>query len=436
MNKTQETVNRVFGKDIQVENVGNKIKKMYGLQNEYNPFLKKDGTIFNPFLNHQAILDNPKVNDRVKQYIHDATGLVPNSGYKENLSSPQKTSGNTQKAGSTSFSFNSNADVNSLANMDIATELPKLSSEQIAKIIGTHFSKSKVISPNDAQGIYDAQQNTGMSALAILGIGALESGWGTSNIANKTNNLWGYGAKNSNPLGGAHRYSQMSKGAEQFASEFMKTYYNGYGAKSIYAAGTGNNPSKKGYAYNNDGSISTSWANNIGNIMKTLYGTAKSVGNSNPESAAGFSQNVGKKIANTSTYKNSAAPGQCVWYVRGRANEKLGKDTGAIGNANEMWYNAKKSAKLAPTRENIKPNMIVSYKSGLSSGGAKYGHVIFIEDVVGDTVYYTEGGNAYHQKGTDGVVKTATRQGILNGINTSGGRMGNDVIGFIDLSKY
>lgn len=38
-----------------------------------------------------------------------------------------------------------------------------------------------------------------MSALAILGIGALESGWGTSNIAKKTNNIWGYGATNVNP---------------------------------------------------------------------------------------------------------------------------------------------------------------------------------------------------------------------------------------------
>lgn len=72
-----------------------------------------------------------------------------------------------------------------------------------------------------------------MSALAILGIGALESGWGTSNIAKKTNNIWGYGATNVNPEGNAHRYGQMSQGATQFATEFMKTYYNGYGAKSI-----------------------------------------------------------------------------------------------------------------------------------------------------------------------------------------------------------
>ena len=101
-----------------------------------------------------------------------------------------------------------------------------------------------------------------------------------------------------------------------------------------------------------------------------------------------------------------------------------------------MWNNAKPEAKYAATMENLKPNMIVSYRNGTSSAGQKYGHVIYIEDVVGDTVYYTEGGSGYYKNGTDGVVKTATRQGILDGVNSNGGRMGSNVIGFIDVSKY
>lgn len=341
-----------------------------------------------------------------------------------------------------SAGFNANADANNLASLDVATELPKLSTGQIGKIIDTYFSNSKVISSKDAQGIYDAQQKTGMSALAILGIGALESGWGTSGIAKRTNNIWGYGATNKNPSKNAHNYSQMSAGASQFANEYMNTYYNKYGAKSIYSAGTGNNPGKKGYAYNNDGSINTSWATNIGSIMKKLYNTAKSVSATNGSGNAAQSQRgsdsslVGKRIANTASYNNSAAKGQCVWYVRGRASEKLGKTVGALGNANQMWYNAKDSAKLSATKDNIKPNTIVSYSKGVTSAGQKYGHVIFIEDVVGDTVYYTEGGSSYYKNGTDGVVKTATKEGILNGVNTSGGRMGSGIIGLIDLSKY
>ena len=149
-----------------------------------------------------------------------------------------------------------------------------------------------------------------------------------------------------------------------------------------------------------------------------------------------FAKSVGKKVANTGSYNNSAAKGQCVWYVRGRAQEKLGVNLGSMGNGNQMWYNAKDDAKLAPTAANIKPNTIVSYKYGTSSAGKKYGHVIYIEDVVGDTVYYTEGGTTYHNNGTDGVIKTATRQGILDGVNNNGGHMGSGVIGIIDLNKY
>ena len=142
-----------------------------------------------------------------------------------------------------------------------------------------------------------------------------------------------------------------------------------------------------------------------------------------------YENSVGKKVADISTYNNSAAKGQCVWYVRGRMMEKLGKDTGAIGNGNEMWYNAKPEAKLSASEENIKPDTIASYSLG--SNGNKYGHVIYIEDVVGDTVYYTEGGTYYTNNGTTGVLKTASKSDIMNGKG-----VGQGLIGFIDLSKY
>ena len=164
---------------------------------------------------------------------------------------------------------------------------------------------------------------------------------------------------------------------------------------------------------------------------KTTNNTANNTANNTGSS----SLKVGSKVANTSGYKNSAAVGQCVWYVRGRMKEKLGKDTGAVGNGNQMWHNASDSAKLPATINSIKPNTVASYQTGTSSGGAKYGHVIYIEDVVGDTVYYTEGGSGYYKNGTDGTVKTASKQGILNGINSSGSQFGNGLIGFIDVSR-
>ena len=402
----------------------------------YNPFLKKDGSLFNPLLNYQKILDNPNVSSKAKEYIQQATGFSPTD--YESYTAASGVNG--------AFHFNANADENNLASLDVKTELPKLSVNQISEIISKHFSKSTIIKPSNATEIYNAQQKSGMSALALLGIGALESGYGTSSLARRTNNIWGWNAKNGQKQN-TTSWSSFGEAAQSFADKYINTYYNGYGAKSIYAAGTGNNPAGKGYAYYDNGTIETAWANSVGSIMKTFYQTAKSVksassaGNSNAKTVktsgnyASGKYKKGTRIANTATYNNAGAKGQCVWYVRGRVKEKLGITMTHRGDGNQQYTNAPAKAKVSASVNNIKPNMLVSYKYGTSSAGQTYGHVIFIEDVVGDIVYYTEGGSGYYKNGTDGVVKTATRQGILDGVNTDGKRMGSTCLGFVDVTK-
>lgn len=298
----RNSVNRLLNFDTQAESnaLKNKIDNLYGRDttssqtvNKFNPFVnQKAGKLINPYADYQPILDSNKTNNEVKNWISEATGLAPTT--------VNTTSENTDTVSSyDDVNFDANIDSSTLGGLDVATELPKLSSAQIAKVIKTHFNNSPVISENDAQGIYNAQKTTGMSALAILGIGALESGWGTSNIAKKTNNIWGYGATNVNPEGNAHRYSQMSEGATQFASEFMKTYYNGYGAKSINMAGTGNNPKGMGYAYTDGGAIDSSWATKVNSIMGKLYNTAKSVLSSSNTSQANSIVNAAKNYIGT-----------------------------------------------------------------------------------------------------------------------------------------
>ena len=345
--------NRVMGIDTgenQGINFQDKLANMFGTKRtelrSRNPFLNADGTLKYQHLDYQKLLDNPSISSGVKALIYEATGLTPsddsynpygNVGIstvfrKGDSSTPAVTSlpggvsATRVEPNSANNSFNASLDSGNLASMDVTTELPKLSAKQIETIIKKHFGNSTVIKPSDAQGIYDAQQNTGMSALAILGIGALESGYGTSNIAKKKNNIWGWGAYNSDPMGSAKTFSQMAQGAYEFANSYMNTYYNKYGAKSISDAGTGNNPAGKGYAYDNNGNISTSWATNVGGIMGKFYDTAKSVSgsvtpstNQNVQPATSGNLKVGSRIADTATYNNSAAKGQCVWYARGRA---------------------------------------------------------------------------------------------------------------------
>ena len=182
----------------------------------------------------------------------------------------------TSTSGTTTF--NSNLDTSQLVNMDIAKELPKLSVSQIREIIRKKFPSDSVVKVTDAEGIYKAQQQTGMSALAILGIGALESGWGTSAIAKNKGNLWGWNATNANPYGDATTFSSTAGSAAlEYAKNYMDLYYTARGSKSIYSTGSGNNPSGKGYAYNDDGSISQSWHPKVGDIMEQLYEIAKTV---------------------------------------------------------------------------------------------------------------------------------------------------------------
>lgn len=259
-------------RDKTAEDSETKLSKMLDSGNpkqfNINPFLDSDGNVFNKFVNYQKLLDSSGIGDSAKRMISEATGLAPTQ--KENKIQYASYAKNNDFT-----DFNPDADENNLASLDVTTELPKLNVEQISSIITSHFSKSPVIKASDAQGIFEAQQKSGMSALAILGIGALESGYGTSNIAKNKNNLWGWGASNSNPAGNAKSFSPISQGALEFANSYIKTYYNGYGAKSIQSAGTGDNAAGKGYAYNNDGSINSSWASSIGSIMKNFYQTAK-----------------------------------------------------------------------------------------------------------------------------------------------------------------
>jgi surface antigen len=150
-----------------------------------------------------------------------------------------------------------------------------------------------------------------------------------------------------------------------------------------------------------------------------------------------FENKVGMKVVDTKHQGytdrrlNDAAAGQCVWFVRGRAYEKLGKYLPAMGDANQMYASAKESARLPITKDNILPNTLVSYKVGTSSAGQTAGHVIYIEDVVGDTVYYTEGGGSIN-----GVVKKSTKDNIMKGLSGNNSRIGTDINGIIDVTKY
>lgn len=349
-----------------------KVSKMYATDQkavDYNPFLNKDGKLTNPYIDYQGVLDNSGVTQKVKDFIQKATGLKPTEAKTQSNSGLGYKAYTESSGANSSFDFNSDVDENSLASLDVTNGLPKLNTNQISQIIAKHFSNSTVIKPSDAEGIYNAQQQSGMSALAILGIGALESGYGTSNIAKQKNNIWGWNATNTNPGGNATTFSQMSTGALEFANSFIKTYYSGYGAKSIQAAGTGNNPSGKGYAYYDDGSINSQWATDVGSIMKNFYRTAKSV---SPTNNATSGSNQSSIVSAAKNYIGTPY----VWG--GESMSEGGMDCSGF------VYNALKDA---------------GYNIGRTTaqGYRNYGSSISKSDMQpGDLIFFGKGNNASH----------------------------------------
>ena len=134
-----------------------------------------------------------------------------------------------------------------------------------------------------------------------------------------------------------------------------------------------------------------------------------------------YDTRVGQTLASISSENyNSSNPfskGQCTWYCFGRALEKCGvylpawKSNGTYGNADEWYYNAA-SAGFSVGYE-VRSNSIACY-SGM--------HVIFVEWVDGETVYYTEANkdsNGTYNSGVDCVLVESTITKLRQRLNST-----------------
>lgn len=89
------------------------------------------------------------------------------------------------------------------------------------------------------QAFVDAEKTYGVNALYMMGLAAEESGYGTSNYAVNRNNLYGWGAVDSNPDLAKHFDTKYN--ATQFVASKLKqnylteggAYHEGYTARSI-----------------------------------------------------------------------------------------------------------------------------------------------------------------------------------------------------------
>ncbi len=158
-------------------------------------------------------------------------------------------------------------------NIDMALNQPSgLTLEQFKKILTDDKDTYKIFEEN-ATYFYYIEQQYKINGVFVAAVGIHESAWGTSKIARQKNNLFGYGAYDSNPYNGAYHFSSYSESIDLLARVFVKYYinpkgtniYGGEKAMGTYYNGPTLNGINKRYATDKN------WANGVFKTMKYLY---------------------------------------------------------------------------------------------------------------------------------------------------------------------
>ncbi len=163
-----------------------------------------------------------------------------------------------------------------LANLsfDMALNRPSgLSLEQFQKVLSGNNKDVNKIFEENAKYFYYVEKQYKVNGIFIAAIGIHESAWGTSSISLNKRNLFGYGANDANPYGGAYTFSSYSEGIDLIARVLMKYYLNPAGT-TIYdnqkATGEYYNGSTLS-AVNKRYASDSNWASSVYSHMKYLY---------------------------------------------------------------------------------------------------------------------------------------------------------------------
>lgn len=162
-----------------------------------------------------------------------------------------------------------------LSTLNINMQLNKpsgLTLEQFKKVLTDSKDKNKIFE-NNAEYFYYIEKQYNINGIFVASVGIHESAWGTSKIAMQKNNLFGYGAYDSNPYNGAYNFSNYSESIDLLARVFTKYYinpvgtniYGGEKAVGTYYNGSTLNGINKKYASDKN------WANSVFSHMQYLY---------------------------------------------------------------------------------------------------------------------------------------------------------------------
>lgn len=158
-------------------------------------------------------------------------------------------------------------------HMDMALNQPSgLTLEQFKKILSDDKDTNKIFI-NQAEYFYYIEKQYQINGVFVAAVGIHESAWGTSPIAKNKNNLFGYGAYDSNPYHSAYGFSDYSESIDLIARVFVKYYINPKGT-SIYGGEKAEGTYYHGAtlkAINTRYASDKNWANGVYTHMKYLY---------------------------------------------------------------------------------------------------------------------------------------------------------------------
>lgn len=147
-----------------------------------------------------------------------------------------------------------------------------LTLEQFKKVLSDSKDTNKIFE-NNAEYFYYIEKQYNINGIFVASMAIHESSWGTSKIAKEKNNLFGYGAYDSNPYNGAYSFLDYSECIDLIARVLVKYYLNPKGT-SIYggekALGTYYNGATLS-GVNTKYATDKNWANAVYTYMKYLY---------------------------------------------------------------------------------------------------------------------------------------------------------------------
>ena len=163
-----------------------------------------------------------------------------------------------------------------LIKVNIDMELNKssgLTLKDYQKIFkGMSQDKNKIFEDN-AEVFYNIDKKYNVNGIFIASIAIHESAWGTSQIAQDKNNLFGYGSYDSTPYESSFEFNTYEECIDTVAKSLVKYYLNPSGTKiydgEVASAWYYNGPTLKGvntrYASDPD------WHNKVYSYMEMLY---------------------------------------------------------------------------------------------------------------------------------------------------------------------